>query len=123
LTSAQEKSHVIDSSITMARFFITGSSDGLGALAAKALIKEGHQVVLHARSPQRAKDAEAAVPGAETVVIADLSDLAETKQLAEQVNKLGTFDAVIHNAALYRGAPGLKRNADGIPAIVRCATE
>jgi NAD(P)-dependent dehydrogenase (short-subunit alcohol dehydrogenase family) len=34
----------------MARVFITGSTDGLGYAAAKALIDEGHEVALHARS-------------------------------------------------------------------------
>jgi NAD(P)-dependent dehydrogenase (short-subunit alcohol dehydrogenase family) len=38
----------------MARIFITGSTDGLGRAAARTLIDEGHQVVLHARSRDRA---------------------------------------------------------------------
>ena len=38
----------------MARIFITGSTDGLGRAAAQALIQKSHQVVLHARSPERA---------------------------------------------------------------------
>jgi NAD(P)-dependent dehydrogenase (short-subunit alcohol dehydrogenase family) len=44
------------------------------------------------------------VPGAETVLIADLSDIGETKQLAAKVNALGNFDAVIHNAGVYQTA-------------------
>lgn len=38
----------------MARILITGSTDGLGLLAAKALIAMGHRVVLHARNSERA---------------------------------------------------------------------
>jgi NAD(P)-dependent dehydrogenase (short-subunit alcohol dehydrogenase family) len=38
----------------MAKIFITGSTDGLGRAAAQALIEKGHQVVLHARSRDRA---------------------------------------------------------------------
>lgn len=38
----------------MAKIFITGSSTGLGALAAADLIKQGNKVYLHARNPQRA---------------------------------------------------------------------
>jgi short-subunit dehydrogenase len=38
----------------MARLFITGSTDGLGSAAARTLIDEGHDVVLHARSRERA---------------------------------------------------------------------
>jgi NAD(P)-dependent dehydrogenase (short-subunit alcohol dehydrogenase family) len=40
----------------MARFFITGSADGLGKMAAELLIEQGHKVVLHARSAARGRD-------------------------------------------------------------------
>ena len=87
----------------MARIFITGSSDGLGRLAADLLISQGHKVVLHARNEQRGREAMAAVRGAETVLLADLSRIKQTKRLAEDVNALGSFDAVIHNAGVgYR---------------------
>ncbi|SKB41096.1 SDR family NAD(P)-dependent oxidoreductase [Daejeonella lutea] len=86
----------------MPRIFITGSADGLGQLAANALIKQGHQVVLHARNAERGRDALRSCPGAEAVLTADLTDLNETKKLAQEVNSLGLFDAVIHNAGLYQ---------------------
>src|SRR4030095_5209968 len=88
----------------MAKIFITGSADGLGQLAARALVDLGHQVVLHARSTERAKQAMNKTPGAEDVLIADLSSIEETKKLAHQVNALGKFDAVIHNAGVYRNS-------------------
>ncbi|MDQ3803323.1 MAG: SDR family NAD(P)-dependent oxidoreductase [Acidobacteriota bacterium] len=88
----------------MARIFITGSADGLGQLAAKALIARGHQVVLHARNERRGREALDKVPGAEGVVTADLSSIDETKQLASKVNALGEFDAVIHNAGVYNAS-------------------
>jgi NAD(P)-dependent dehydrogenase (short-subunit alcohol dehydrogenase family) len=99
----------------MARIFVTGSSDGLGSLAAQTLVKKGHQVVLHARNAQRAKDATAACPEAEVVLVADLSSITETKKLAEEVNKLGGVDTVIHNAGLYRG--GFEKTEDGLPSL------
>ncbi len=86
----------------MARIFITGSSDGLGLLTATDLIKKGHEVVVHARNEQRAQDILTKVNGAEDVLIADLSSIAETKKLAEKANALGTFEVVIHNAGLYQ---------------------
>ena len=86
----------------MARIFITGSADGLGQLAATALVKQGHEVVLHARNEKRGQEALDKVPGAETVLTADLGDISETKQLAAKVNALGNFDAVIHNAGVYQ---------------------
>ncbi|KAF2648006.1 NAD(P)-binding protein [Lophiostoma macrostomum CBS 122681] len=99
----------------MARILITGSSDGLGQLAAKRLIANGHSVVLHARNASRANDTTKACPGAETVLIADLSSLSETKRMADEVNKLGAFDCIIHNAGLYRGPARMTQ--DGIPAL------
>jgi NAD(P)-dependent dehydrogenase (short-subunit alcohol dehydrogenase family) len=86
----------------MARIFITGSADGLGYLAAKHLVREGHDVVLHARNEIRGKDALHLVPGAEQVLTADLADLESVKQLAHEANSLRVFDAVIYNAAVYR---------------------
>ena len=84
----------------MARVFITGSSDGLGRMAARLLVEQGHAVVLHARHEQRGREALAAVPGAEAVLIGDLSSVAQTRRLAERANAQGAFDAVIHNAAI-----------------------
>lgn len=86
----------------MARVFITGSSDGLGQMAANQLINQGHQVVLHARNEKRARDAMENTHGAETVLIGDLADLEETRQLALDANETGVFDAVIHNAGVYQ---------------------
>jgi NAD(P)-dependent dehydrogenase (short-subunit alcohol dehydrogenase family) len=101
----------------MARVFITGSSDGLGRMAAQLLVERGHWVVLHARSEQRGGEALAAVPGAESVVIGDLSSIAQTRSVAGQVNRLGSFDAVIHNAAVgYREAQRIATE-DGLPQV------
>jgi len=100
----------------MARIFITGAADGLGQLAAKALIDEGHQVVLHARNEDRARDAITKVPDAETVLIADLASMEETKILAKQVNESGRFDAIIHNAGVYR-VPSNSVSRDGLPLL------
>ena len=86
----------------MSRIFITGSSDGLGLAAARTLMSEGHQVILHARSSQRAAAFADLAPRSGGVVIGDLSSAVETRALAEQVNKVGRMDAVIHNAGIYQ---------------------
>lgn len=104
----------------MARILITGSSDGIGAIVAKRLVDSGHFVVLHARNAQRAHDATAKCPGAQAVVTGDLSSLAETKALADQVNEHGVFDCIIHNAGLYRGP--FRKTTDGVPALVAINT-
>jgi NAD(P)-dependent dehydrogenase (short-subunit alcohol dehydrogenase family) len=86
----------------MRRVFITGSSDGLGRAAARALMAEGHEVVLHARSKQRAAALADLAPRAAGVVIGDLSSAAETRAIADQVNEIGRMHAVIHNAGIYQ---------------------
>lgn len=96
----------------MRRIFITGSTDGLGRDAAAALMKDGHQVVLHARSKERAKALAELAPRAAGVVIGDLASDAQTRDLADQVNKIGRMDAVIHNAGIFR-EPGRGMTPEG----------
>src|ERR1700744_5852169 len=86
----------------MAKIWITGSAEGLGQLAARALVQQGHEVMLHARNEERGKQALKAVPGAKGVITGDLSTINETKALAEKANAFGVFDVVIHNAGVYR---------------------
>jgi NAD(P)-dependent dehydrogenase (short-subunit alcohol dehydrogenase family) len=100
----------------MARFFITGSSDGLGSLTAKRLVAQGHQVILHARNAQRARDAFAACPGAEAVLVADLSSIDETRALAAAADQLGPYDVVIHNAGVFRGVERIPGKS-GLPTL------
>jgi NAD(P)-dependent dehydrogenase (short-subunit alcohol dehydrogenase family) len=85
----------------MAKIFITGSSTGLGLIAAQRLVAQGHEVVAHARNEQRADDVRRELPSV-AMVLGDLSRIAEMRSVAEQVNRLGRPDAVIHNAAVYR---------------------
>jgi NAD(P)-dependent dehydrogenase (short-subunit alcohol dehydrogenase family) len=85
----------------MARVFITGSTDGLGRAAAQSLLAGGHEVVLHARSSERAAAVAALASRAAGVVIGDLRSAAATRSIADQVNALGRMDAVIHNAGVY----------------------
>ena len=101
----------------MARVFITGSADGLGKMAARLMVNDGHQVVLHARNDARAKEALAAVSGAETAVAGDLSSIEECRQIAAQVNALGAFDAVIHNAGVGYREPHRISTVDGLPHV------
>jgi NAD(P)-dependent dehydrogenase (short-subunit alcohol dehydrogenase family) len=101
----------------MARVFITGSSDGLGSMAAQLLAEQGHGVVLHARNEARADDARRALPQAEAVVTGDLSSIDAMRSVAEQANRLGRFDAVIHNAGVGYREPRRVETVDGLPHV------
>jgi NAD(P)-dependent dehydrogenase (short-subunit alcohol dehydrogenase family) len=93
--------------------FVTGSVTGLGLEAAELLVEAGHRVVLHARSEERARTAEAAVPDASATVVGDLSVLSETVAVAEQAARHGPFDAVIHNAGIYQRGSRREATVDG----------
>jgi NAD(P)-dependent dehydrogenase (short-subunit alcohol dehydrogenase family) len=99
----------------MARVFVTGSADGLGLAAARSLLEAGHDVVLHARNPARAEDTRARAPAAK-VVTGDLASLAQTRGVAEQANRLGPFDAVIHNAGVGYREPRTQTE-DALPQV------
>ena len=100
----------------MARIFISGSSTGLGLMAAELLAAQGHKLVLHARNPARANDVRQVFHGAEAIVAGDLETISGAKEVAAGVNDLGHFDAIIHNAAVgYRESHRLTK--DGLPHV------
>jgi NAD(P)-dependent dehydrogenase (short-subunit alcohol dehydrogenase family) len=100
----------------MSRIFISGSSTGLGLMTAELLSSQGHKVVIHARNANRAEDAARSLPEAEAIVIGDLETMVGATDVAAQVNALGRFDAVIHNAAVgYR--EGYRITSDGLPHV------
>ena len=101
----------------MAGVFITGSSDGLGLMAARLLIEKGHAVVLHGRNDARSRYALAAATGARGAVSGDLSTIAGATAVADAVNKLGRFDAVIHNAGVGYRQTRRVETEPGVPAM------
>jgi NAD(P)-dependent dehydrogenase (short-subunit alcohol dehydrogenase family) len=101
----------------MSRIFVTGSSEGLGLMAGQLLVEGGHQVVLHARNSNRADDARKTLPNVEAVVEGDVSTLAGARSVAEQANRLGQFDAVIHNVGVGYREPQRVETEDGLPHV------
>jgi NAD(P)-dependent dehydrogenase (short-subunit alcohol dehydrogenase family) len=96
----------------VSRILVTGSIEGLGRGAADALMDEGHDVVLHARTPERAASVAGLATRAAGVVIGDLASAAETRALAGQVNDIGRMDAIIHNAGVFL-EPSRSTTAEG----------
>ena len=101
----------------MARVFVTGSSDGLGLMAAKLLIEQGHEVVLHGRNQARSRDALAAAAGAQGAVSGDFSTIVGARAVADEVNRLGHFDAVIHNAGIGSREPRRVETEPGVHSV------
>ncbi len=94
----------------MPRIFITGSADGLGRATAQTLLESGHEVVVHARSEARLAAVSDLVGRGAVPVVGDLADLDQTQDVAEQVNRIGRMDAVIHNAGVSTGPTVLPVN-------------
>jgi NAD(P)-dependent dehydrogenase (short-subunit alcohol dehydrogenase family) len=89
--------------MTHRRIFITGSAGGLGRAAAQTLLGAGHDVIVHARSAERLAAVGGLIGRGASAVVGDLADLDETRAVADQVNRLGQVDAVIHNAGVSSG--------------------
>ncbi|MEN0005881.1 MAG: SDR family NAD(P)-dependent oxidoreductase [Bacteroidota bacterium] len=89
---------------------ITGSTDGIGKLAAIALAKEGHKVYLHGRNAEKLAAVIAEVRSISNNnqidgFVADFSDLEAVKTMGEQVNsQLDRLDVLINNAGVYKSA-------------------
>ncbi|QID16949.1 SDR family NAD(P)-dependent oxidoreductase [Nitrogeniibacter mangrovi] len=94
----------------MARIFVTGSAQGLGRGAAQALLDDGHQVVIHVRAEARRRAVLDLAEQGAAVVVGDLADPEQTRQVADQVRHIGPMDAVIHNAGVGSGASVLPVN-------------
>ncbi len=98
--------------------FITGSTDGIGKLAAIKLAKEGHEVYIHGRNSDKVTavitEIKKEVTNAEVKgFTADLSDLKAVKQLAQDVKEtLPKLDVLINNAGVYKSS--VAHNQDGL---------
>jgi NAD(P)-dependent dehydrogenase (short-subunit alcohol dehydrogenase family) len=79
---------------------VTGATSGIGKAAAERLAEHGAEVIVHGRDATRGEavvDAITAAGGKARFVAADLNDLAQIGDLAEQV---GAVDVLVNNAGI-----------------------
>jgi len=62
-------------------------------------------------------EAKEKVPDAHDAVIGDLSNISGMRQVADQANALGRYDAVIHNAGVGYREPKRTETADGLSLV------
>jgi short-subunit dehydrogenase len=86
----------------MTTHLVTGAGSGIGAVLADRLVERGDDLVLVARSTERAHDLRADVPGA-TVLVADLADPDAVEGLADQLPD--RLDSVVHAAGVVELGP------------------
>jgi short-subunit dehydrogenase len=86
----------------MATHLLTGAGSGIGAMLADRLLERGDELVLVARSTERAHDLRSDIPGA-TVLVADLADSDEVAALTDQLPT--RLDSVVHAAGVVDLGP------------------
>lgn len=92
------------------RILITGSTDGIGKLAAVQLAQDGHDIYLHGRNPEKLATVISEVKSQsknERVkgLVADFSNLDEVRKMAQEVNgMMSSLDVLINNAGIFNSA-------------------
>ena len=103
---------------------ITGSTDGIGKLAAIKLAKEGHIIGLHGRNAEKLKKVVAEVKATANNqkikgFIADFSDLAAVRKMAEEIaNEWGTIDVLVNNAGVFKSSKPVTSSGLDIRMVV-----
>ena len=101
----------------MKTILITGSTDGIGKLAAIKLATAGHKIFVHGRNSLKLKESIAEI---KTIsknehidgFLADFSDLDDVKQMASKISeKIPKIDVLINNAGVFK-APATERGID-----------
>jgi short-subunit dehydrogenase len=86
----------------MATHLVTGAGSGMGAVLAERLLERGDELVLLARSTERAHDLRSDLPEA-TVLVADLADPASVEAVAGQLPD--SLDSLVHAAGVVDLGP------------------
>lgn len=90
------------------RVFITGATDGLGRALAGRLAADGADLILHGRDATRLQRTVAELDGAgQTITVqADLAELAQVRDLAQDVRRrVDRIDVLVSNAGIGSGLP------------------
>ncbi len=85
---------------------ITGSTDGIGLETAKALVAQGHHVIIHGRNNQKVQDIKKSLDmigiGKIETIVADLSSFDALSTMIKEVDeRFGKLDILINNAGVY----------------------
>ena len=100
----------------MKTILITGANTGIGLATAETFVKDGHQVILACRNPDKASQAkkqlDAIGTGKVDTVTLDLNDLAQIAQTADTlISQFEKIDVLVNNAGMM--TPQLESTADG----------
>lgn len=103
---------------------ITGSTDGIGKLAALKMAKENHQLYLHGRNPDKLDKVIAELKkesGNDKIdgFVADFSDLEQVRKMSSEINaKISNLDVLINNAGVFKSSHPITKDGYDIRIVV-----
>ena len=87
------------------KILITGSTDGIGSLAARNLSAQGHEILLHGRNSEKLEQLASELSNTENPLKyfrADLSEPGQVRQMAKQIAaEIDELDVLINNAGVF----------------------
>jgi NAD(P)-dependent dehydrogenase (short-subunit alcohol dehydrogenase family) len=92
---------------------ITGSTDGIGKLAALKMARDGHQLYLHGRNSDKLNNVINEIKSASgnqsvSGFTADFSELNEVEKMSDEINeKISSLDVLINNAGVFKSSNAL----------------
>jgi NADP-dependent 3-hydroxy acid dehydrogenase YdfG len=96
------------------RYWLVGSSDGLGLALARKLSAAGAEVILSGRDQMRLNEAVASMPGRAQAVVADVASAESVRAAAAEA---GAIDGVVFLAGVYWPMRAQEWNADQAEAM------
>lgn len=103
---------------------ITGSTDGIGKLAALKMAREGHQLYLHGRNSDKLNNVITELKkktGNDNIdgFVADFSILNEVKKMSDEINeRISTVDILINNAGVFKSSQPITKEGIDIRIVV-----
>lgn len=103
---------------------ITGSTDGIGKLAAIKVAQSGHQIILHGRNPEKLSKVLEEIKSVSenqniTGYVADFSKLEDVKKMAIKIKEeQSSIDVLVNNAGIFKIAHTIAENGLDLRLVV-----
>ena len=108
----------------MKTIMITGSTDGIGKLAAVKLAKKGHHLILHGRNSEKLSKVIQEIKTASDNqnikgYVADFSKLEEVKSMASKIIRdQVVIDVLVNNAGIFKTSNTISENGIDVRMVV-----
>lgn len=100
---------------------LTGATAGIGLATAKLLVDAGHHVLIHGRNAAKLEEVleDLSSKGSVETYVADLSDFAEVKAMADAISTThDRLDVLINNAGVFKVSNPITSNGQDLRFVV-----